>query len=183
MKVKILEGILAIVKKKGVNFTMDDLAAELSMSKKTLYRVFPNKSSMLRELDDYVFGCIKQEKEKIIHDDSLTDDERFYRILCVIPEGMEELNLSGLYRSKNSYPDYHARLAERMREDWESTAAVLEQAIEAGYFRRIDKELFRVVYMAALERFLSQDDLYQIGVSYADALAKLARVLVEGIRA
>ena len=39
MKNKILEGALNVYKAKGLKFTMDDLATEMKMSKKTIYSI------------------------------------------------------------------------------------------------------------------------------------------------
>ena len=42
-KERILEATMKVFNKKGLKFTMDDIAEELSMSKKTIYTVFDNK--------------------------------------------------------------------------------------------------------------------------------------------
>ena len=43
MNERILEGALNVFKAKGPKFTMDDIASEMKMSKKTIYTVFNNK--------------------------------------------------------------------------------------------------------------------------------------------
>ena len=43
MKEKILEAAIEEFEKKGLKFTMDDIAKNLAISKKTLYAVFQNK--------------------------------------------------------------------------------------------------------------------------------------------
>ena len=45
-KTKILEATIKVFNKKGLKFTMDDIASELSMSKKTIYTVFKDKETM-----------------------------------------------------------------------------------------------------------------------------------------
>ena len=46
LKEKILETTIKVFNKKGVKLTMDDIANELSMSKKTIYTVFKDKEEM-----------------------------------------------------------------------------------------------------------------------------------------
>ena len=46
MEKRIIEGALHIVEKQGVKFTMDELASELGMSKKTIYTVFRDKNEL-----------------------------------------------------------------------------------------------------------------------------------------
>ena len=42
----ILEGTIQAFNKKGLKFTMDDIASLLGMSKKTIYTVFRDKESL-----------------------------------------------------------------------------------------------------------------------------------------
>ena len=58
MEKRIIEGALHIVEKQGVKFTMDELASELGMSKKTIYTVFRDKNELLIAMVDYVFDYI-----------------------------------------------------------------------------------------------------------------------------
>ena len=46
MKEKILEAAIEEFEKKGLKFTMDDIAKNLAISKKTLYAVFQNKEEI-----------------------------------------------------------------------------------------------------------------------------------------
>ena len=53
IKEKIIIAAIEEFGKKGLKFTMDDIAKNLGMSKKTLYNVYANKEEMLLELADY----------------------------------------------------------------------------------------------------------------------------------
>lgn len=50
----ILEGTIRAFNRKGLKFTMDDVAKELSMSKKTIYTVFRDKESLFFAMVDYL---------------------------------------------------------------------------------------------------------------------------------
>ena len=52
MNERILEGALNVFKAKGPKFTMDDLATEMKMSKKTIYTVFRDKNELRRGCKD-----------------------------------------------------------------------------------------------------------------------------------
>ena len=62
MEKRIIEGALHIVEKQGVKFTMDELASELGMSKKTIYTVFRDKNELLIAMVDYVFDILRKAK-------------------------------------------------------------------------------------------------------------------------
>ena len=53
LKDDILEATLQAFQKKGLKFTMDDIASLLGISKKTIYTVFPDKNSLVLEMVDY----------------------------------------------------------------------------------------------------------------------------------
>ena len=78
-KTKILEATIKVFNKKGLKFTMDDIASELSMSKKTIYTVFKDKETMfyqmivsqpLRRLEE--FFVFYQKAIRILTSDSYT---------------------------------------------------------------------------------------------------------------
>lgn len=182
MKTRILEGTIAVFREKGVRFTMDDLANELSMSKKTIYRVFPDKSTMLMELVDFIFERIHIEKQRIRDDKSLTSAEQFVRILNAMPENMTEVDLTNLYQIRSRYPEHYHRIEEQLENGWELTFEVMQQAVKDGYFRPVNEELFKLIYESTLERFLSCDKLQKNGTTYIEALEELTGILVDGIR-
>ena len=54
---------------------MDDLAAILGMSKKTIYNVFSDKNSLFLDMVDYLFDTIKESEQKIVKDAVKTINE------------------------------------------------------------------------------------------------------------
>ena len=75
-KVKILEAVLNEFKEKGSKFTMDDVASNLHMSKKTIYKEFDDKEKIFDALVDYCFDSIKIKEADILNDNSLSTVEK-----------------------------------------------------------------------------------------------------------
>ena len=71
LKGDILEATIQAFQKKGLKFTMDDLASLLGISKKTIYTVFPDKNSLVLEMVDYCFSSIKESEQEVLQDLSL----------------------------------------------------------------------------------------------------------------
>ena len=63
---KILIGTIQVFNKKGLKLTMDDVADELKISKKTIYKEFTSKEEMFETMADYVFDNIKVREEEIL---------------------------------------------------------------------------------------------------------------------
>jgi AcrR family transcriptional regulator len=68
LRESILEGTIQAFNKKGLKFTMDDIAALLGISKKTIYTVFQDKNSLVSEMVDYCFDLIKESEQKVLAD-------------------------------------------------------------------------------------------------------------------
>lgn len=60
----IIQSAIALYKKKGLNFTMDDIAKDLHIAKKTIYRIFPSKEELLQGIVEYGFDNIQKKQEK-----------------------------------------------------------------------------------------------------------------------
>ena len=183
IKERVLEGALDVYRAKGAKFTMDDLAAALSMSKKTIYTIFPDKKTLLLNMVDYTFDCIKEDKERAIRQPHLTVVDRFRAVLSVMPERFAGLDFTQIYSMKDKYPECYARIAERLESDWELTIATLREGIAAGEFRPVDEVIFQMMYESSTERFLNGSELSDNGIQYIDALNEMVDILVDGIRA
>lgn len=132
LKGNILEATIKAFQKKGLKFTMDDLASLLGISKKTIYTVFPDKNSLVLEMVDYCFSSIKESEQKVLQDLSLDTVGKIRAILGVLPEGYRELDLRQLYQLKERYPEVYEKVKSRLETGWESTISLLEQ----GHHRR-----------------------------------------------
>ena len=69
LEIKIVNATINIFKEKGVKFTMDDLANNLGVSKRTLYENIDSKETLLNLLVDDIFDSITQKGKEILNDD------------------------------------------------------------------------------------------------------------------
>ena len=178
----ILEGTIRAFNRKGLKFTMDDVAKELSMSKKTIYTIFRDKESLFFAMVDYLFDSIKESEQCVLNDESLDMLEKIRKVLGVIPEGYREIDFRQLYLLREKYPAIYQRVEERLETGWENTIALLEQGMREGVVRKVDIPIVKMMMEAAIEQFFQRDILLQNGISYMDALDEVVDILVDGIR-
>ena len=181
LKGDILEATIQAFQKKGLKFTMDDLASLLGISKKTIYTVFPDKNSLVLEMVDYCFSSIKESEQKVLQDLSLDTVGKIRAILGVLPEGYRELDLRQLYQLKERYPEVYEKVKSRLETGWESTISLLEQGITEGKIRNIQIPILKTMMEATLEQFFQRDVLVQNGISYHEALDEVVSILIDGI--
>ncbi len=177
----ILEGTIRVFNKKGLKFTMDDVARLLGMSKKTIYTVFRDKESMFLAMVDYMFDSIKESEQRVVEDPKLSTKEKIRAILGVIPESYRDVDFRQLYLLKEKYPVIYKQVEKRLETGWERTIALLEQGMEEGVIRRVDIPIVKMMLEATLEQFFQRDILIQNEISYMDALDEVVGILMEGI--
>lgn len=181
LRESILEGTIAVFNQKGLKFTMDDIARQLGMSKKTIYTVFADKESLFLDMVDYLFDSIKDSERQVMEDESLGTLEKVRKIMGVLPEGYQNIDFRQLYPLKEKYPSTYAKVQERLETGWETTIALLEQGMSEGVIRQVEIPLVKLMLEAALEQFFQSDILVRNNISYKDALDQVVDILVDGI--
>ena len=180
-KSRILEATLRVFNRKGLKFTMDDIASELSMSKKTIYTVFKDKETMFLDMVDYCFDSIRECEKRVFEDDKLSTIDKIRKIISVMPESYKDIDFRQLYILKDKYPKIYRHVEERIEDGWETTIALFEKGIAEGEIRPINVYLFKTIVEATLEQFFQRDVLIVNDIPYNDALSEIVSILVDGI--
>ncbi len=181
LREEILVGTMRVFNIKGLKFTMDDLARELGISKKTIYTVFDNKEDMFLALVDYLFDGIKEEEAKVMTDPNLSTVDRIRKILGVMPASYRDLDLGQLYLLKDKYPKIYAKVEERLENGWENTISLIEDGQKEGVIRPIHIPILKMMLEASLEQFFRRDILIKNRITYQTALDEVVGILVGGI--
>ncbi len=181
MNERILEGALNVFKKKGPKFTMDDIASELKMSKKTIYTVFNDKNELMCDMVDYAFDLIKAAEDKIYNDDSLSTTDKIRGILAVLPENYYGFDFGAMQQLGEKYPMAYAKLTSRIENGWEKTYELIKTGTEEGNVKLVNYEIFKLVYESSVERLLMGDFLKNNKIDYPTALKLIVDVMIDGI--
>jgi AcrR family transcriptional regulator len=181
MKERILDAAIKVFNEKGLKFTMDDIARELSISKKTIYTVFRDKETLFFEMVDYCFDKIKESENAIVSDPTLGTVEKIRQILGVLPEGYRDIDFRQLYSLKTKYPKIYNKVEERLETGWENTFLLINRGIEEGSVRPIQIPILKTMFEATLEQFFQRDILISNQISYQEALNQVVEILIDGI--
>lgn len=178
---RILEATLKVFNQKGIKFTMDDIAMELGISKKTIYASFRDKEAMFLAMVDYCFDKIKVQKQLVLEDTSLSTVEKLQKVLGVMPEGYKDIDFEKLYVLKDKYPKIYRQVEERLETGWEGVILLMEQGMQEGVLRKVDICIVKTMMEATLEQFFQRDVLVLNGIAYNDALQEVVYILTNGI--
>ena len=181
LRVEILEQTLLIFRQKGLKFTMDDIAREMGISKKTIYTVFNDKEELFLTAVDYMFDSIKASEQAALENAELSTVEKIRAVLGVMPEGYKDIDFRQLYVLKDKLPKIYAKVEERLENGWEKTIALIEQGMEEGVIRKVSIPIVKVMLEASLEQFFQRDILIRSGLTYQEALSEVVNILVDGM--
>ena len=106
-------------------------------------------------------------------------EERIETVIVALPEQYQTLDLRLLGELEEKYPAVARRVRQHLETNWEPTIALLEEGMAAGRIRPVPVPVLRLMITASIERFLSENES---GLSYADTLAGMIDIIMNGIR-
>jgi AcrR family transcriptional regulator len=163
---------------KGARFTMDEVAARLGISKKTLYEIVHSKDELAVQMVEFYFTRVAALQDRIHADASLSPVDKLKALLCATPDlPMRKYHLQEI---KRNFPAAYRVLDDRLRLGWERTFAVLDQAKAEGAIKEIDNVLFSRVYSAAIEELLMENNI-QSDLTFRQKQEQIVEVILFGI--
>lgn len=114
--------------------TMDDIAQEAGVSKKTLYQLFKDKKTLVEEFINAYFFC--NPALQILHGEGLNAIDKVLKIREQMVEFNKLMQVNLAHDLKRNYPEIFTRLEEFKRKRiYEDDKRLLTQGIEEGLFR------------------------------------------------
>ena len=136
MKDKIIAKATELFLKLGFkSVTMDDIAGEMCISKKTIYKYFCNKELLIEESTTLVHKEVHQIIDRIVAEKHNAIEENF-KIRKMFKEMFKAGDSSPLYQLKKHYPEIYHHV---MKREIEECNSCFRQNIEKG----IEQKLYR----------------------------------------
>jgi AcrR family transcriptional regulator len=162
--------------------TTDDLAAELALSKKTLYALFPSKEALLEAVVLQKFASVDAEVTRISEDRSLDCVEKLQELLACLQREMEEIQPPFVRDMQRGAPEVFA-LIERRRAGIirEHFGALFEQSRRAGIIRKdVPTTLLIAVILGAVDAIVNPAKLAELRLQPREGLLSILRIILEG---
>ncbi|RVT79655.1 TetR/AcrR family transcriptional regulator [Flavobacterium sufflavum] len=146
MRDKIISKAIDLFLKLGFkSVSMNDIAYEMQISKKTIYKYFDSKELLISESTKSIHNAVHENIKKIISKNCNAIEENF-EIIKMFKEMFKMANSSPVYQLKKHYPNiFNALLSIEVYE----CKKVFEQNIEKG----IQQELYRKDF--SIEHYVS----------------------------
>lgn len=159
MKEKIIQRATDLFLRLGFkSVTMDDIANEMAISKKTIYTHFKNKTDLVKECTCCVLHSITNGIDEICALDQ-NPIEELYEIKRFVTNKLEDENSSPHYQLQKYYPEISEGLKETHFEKMmECTRKNLRRGIEMGLYRsNMNVELIARLYFVGVHGIKDQN--------------------------
>lgn len=145
--------------------TMDDVARELGISKKTLYQYVENKNDLVSKVVDYLLN-LKNCSFKELMEKDLNAIEELLEVGIYIIKSIKDYNPSTQYDLKKYYPDLYMKFHEVRKERmYNSILKNIEKGKAQGIYRTdLDNKIIakiqtsRFIHMSS-DEFFDRDEM------------------------
>lgn len=163
--------------------TMDDLAAELGMSKKTLYVHFPSKRDLCRAVIDDVGEEIRADAETLLRDPRLTFLEKLHGFAQGMGERFSRVSPDALADVARLAPDIHRHI-EQLRA--KNIPYVFGRFIEEGQLAGMVRDDVNPAFAAEFHRHAMQGlmqpaAMRRLGLTPTETIDRAIRLLFGGL--
>jgi AcrR family transcriptional regulator len=163
--------------------TMDDLAAELGMSKKTLYTHFASKTALLEFVLRDKLERAEADLQRVTSDSAGHFGDRLQRLLAAIKAHMEELQPPFLRDMRREAPELFSLVQEGRRKLIQRHfGKLLNEGRKAGTVRKdVSADLLIEFLTGAVDAIVNPRKLGELGLTPKAGFAQVISVFIEGI--
>ena len=161
--------------------TMDEIASDLRMSKKTVYKFFPSKEILLKAIVHSLMKKVEGEVQGIIASDKPLE-EKLTTLLTFVGKVMQRLSRPFMTDIQRFAPMLWKEIEIFRRERVLSKLQqMFRQAKKEGAFREdLDPDLFFLVLNSTIQGIMNPQVLSQQPFSAEEAFKGIFRILYEG---
>ncbi len=183
VKQKILYYATARFLNEGLNITMESIAADLGISKKTLYKYFPNKSALADEMVNRFLDSVYmlfQNSFKNNADRLIAMSEAFSKFANLYASKLSKKFFEDLRKNE---PEIWKKIDNFRTKNFKSFfPPVIKEGIAKGYFRKeLNPDIVLLMYLSSIQGVLNPDVLSQSSFSAKEAAVHIIKTLFYGI--
>lgn len=144
------------------SITMDDIAKEMAISKKTIYQHFESKNDLVAATVDYVFDSATKRLYEIAETAETPIHEHFDMKNCVADLFGHNIQPSAIYQFNKYYPDLAKKIEKKRHQNFETTIIRnLKEGVRLGFYREeIDVEFIGRLFFLSSSSFL-KDEIFE----------------------
>jgi len=163
--------------------TMDDLAAELGMSKKTLYSQFPSKTELLRAVLLAKFRSVESDLEAVITDSANDASAALHQLLACMQRHTAEIQPPFVRDIRREIPELFQLVEERRRDLIQLYfGRIFDQGRRAGIIRKdVSTELIVEILLGAVQAVMNPAKIEKLRLEPKTGYGAIVSVILDGV--
>ncbi|MCC8187171.1 MAG: TetR/AcrR family transcriptional regulator [Bacteroides sp.] len=163
--------------KEGIrSVKMDDIAASLGISKRTLYEIFKDKEELLTECMFYRKGLFRKSMEGVyIHSKNVLEV-----FMVAYEKSMQMYHSTNklFFEDMKKYPKIHQMIHQSRADDYKHSVELLQKGVEQGYFRNdVNFEIINHLLYAQLDALMDMSNKF----SFTEICDSIIFTFIRGI--
>jgi len=163
--------------------TMEEIARELGMSKKTIYRCFPDKTELIRSVARRIMEEFAAPVRELMKDRELDFVAKLHGMMAIIGGRLQRVGPQAQHELLRAAPEVWREVEEfRRRNITENFGRLIQDGIAHGFVRTdVNPDILVNIYLSATESIVHPVRLVDFGISARDALEAVISVVFEGL--
>ncbi len=179
-----MDGARTMFFTKGISsLTMDQIAAHLRVSKKTLYKYFSNKDELVAASVEERMQEIGRKVTALLESSDLPFPQRLGGILNLVANQISQFGDSLFKDLSYREPQLWERIDQFRREHiYSAISAMLDEGMRAGFIRTdVDSRLVPLLFFNAVSAVLNPAQILTLSIPPAQLFDAFIRILFGGI--
>ena len=162
--------------------SMDDLAAELGMSKKTLYAYFPSKVALIEAVLKAKFGEVEADLGQLAKDQAANVEMALHQFLSCLQRHTAEIQPAFVRDIGRETPELFQLIEQRRRELIRRyLGGLFEDGKKAGVIRSdIPTHLIIEILLGAVQSIMNPPKLMELGLTLEHGYSSVIHLILEG---
>ncbi len=163
--------------------TMEEIAANLGISKKTLYKFFSGKENLVRDIVENMRCDIDNYVEELWNDSSLDFVKRLKKLMDFIAKQSSKLRGPLLADLQKNIPEVWDEINKyRKQNTMKKMSLLINEGVEKGAFRKdIDQQVMLLMYVNAIQGIINPETLSQLPYTGNQVFEIIIKIMFEGI--
>lgn len=162
--------------------SMDDLAADLGMSKKTLYVSFPSKDALIEAVLKDKFREVETDLEQLAKEQAADVETALHQFLSCLQRHTAEIQPAFVRDVGREAPELFQVIEQRRRELIRRYfGGLFEDGKKAGMIRSdIPAHLIIEILLGAVQAIMNPSKLMELGLTVEQGYSSIIRLILEG---
>jgi len=161
--------------------TMDEIASELKMSKKTIYKFFPSKDDLVHAIAKFFMNKMKSQILPALSTDK-NAIEKLADLINILAKASEKISTKRMEEIKRHYPDLWIEI-DRFRTEmmFGNITKVIDQGKKEGLFIDYPTSIIMNVLVASVRNIVNPDFILNNNFSIIEAARYAFKIIIGGI--